>query len=866
MKHYRSINSLLIISMVFVAIGLSSTPVVAQDVFPGIDRQVLYVPGELIVRYDKSVKQTTALASAMHVAQKMGGQMVDYSRNSSLLSFDENADIEKLSRQIKLQPGVAKVEPNYIRWIPEANPMGFVQEPSSIKFRSADGSTRDIPLNQLKQMKSLRKVNGVRKSVPTYPRESYDQWGWWQVRADIIWPEKKSSPAVCVIDTGIDIRHPDFKKGLKYMAVNGYDFVNDDKFANDDNGHGTHVAGTIAAVMNNKIGLSGISNGKVVAVKVLSAQGWGTSWDISMGIRYCADRTDVKVINMSLGGGYPSSEEYAALEYAVNDKNKLVVAAAGNESTSYLSFPGAWASTYVCPNGIDEFPSECVANTIDQGMLSVGATGSPYAFPSPDPYHPIDGDDDVDTNDDGYLWVDTNGNTLEDVTDDQDPAFWDEHFYPEQCATWFSNFGQWVEIVAPGQDILSTVPVKYPFYDEYYYSADGDNDGYEWFSGTSMATPHVAAGAARAWSVNPTYTNAQIEDLLLSTGDQYSMEFASDPNINVPENGYLDDGYSGEGPYCWPNFGMGTSNDTSNAVYLNVAGAMNRGEFWVGIYDAITGLPIPGAKVSAFLSGTTILKDQTKVVYDWEGYVPLLNLPGNQAIDIKVIKTGYTYGNVRVAWQTTYPGYSTWGPWLEVGVPPKNGRIHAVLNFPTYSGDMDFFTWTPEIPGIVVGPWDPGSGYYLDAGDLKTIPFARWNRDGAFLDWLGMESISIRGKPGSTSVPYFNLSSTDHYDFLVTDFGSGALNDYVILRMWANGRIIGMTEKLDVCDSNGIDDISGNDDDEAWWHAGYMTGKKFYSSDICGIGNTQSNDPGGVWPYKIDHTISSMPEYPVTTK
>jgi subtilisin family serine protease len=850
------ISILVVASMLFVATGFSYSPAVAQGETPELGRDVLYVPGELIVRYDNSVKQSTAFASAMRVAQKLGGQVVQVSRNSNLLSFDENADVEALMKEIAAQPGVAKVEPNYIRWIPEENPLGKVSQPTSIRFRAADGRTRDVPVSQLKQMVSLRKVNGKTQSVPTWPAEYYDQWGWWEVGADIIWPEKTVSPSVCVIDTGVDVKHPDLIKvvsGVKVpQVIKGFDFVNDDTDPNDDNGHGTHVTGTIMAVMNNKKGFSGISNGKAVAVKVLSAQGWGTSWDISLGIIYCANRTDVKVINMSIGGGAPSTEEFAALDYAVNSRNKLVVAAAGNESTSNFSFPGAWASPFVCVDGSDTYPIDCINNTIDQGMLSVGAARTFWSGA-------------YDDNEDGYLWVDTDGNGFEDVVDDTDPSFWDEHFYPETCAADFSNFGQWVEIVAPGEDILSSVPVSYPFHDEYYYGADGDNDGYDWFSGTSMASPHVAAGAARAWSLNSAFTNAQIEDLLLNTGDQDSMAFASDFNMNVPADGYYDDGYSGEAPYCWPDATNGLFYDTSSAVYLNVARAMNRGSLWVGTYDAVTGLPIPGTTVKAFL-GTT-LKDTSKTLSDWESYVPLLNLPGGSNIDVKINKAGYTANDVWVAWHTIDAGYGNWGPWTEVGVPPKNGRIHAVLNWDGYWGDLDFFAWTPSSANYVVGPWNPGSGAtYLDQGDLLSEPYARWNRDGVFGDWLGLESISIRPKAGSTTVPYYNLTANDYYDFLVTDFGEGVFNEYVILRMWVNGKIIGESAGWPTCDSDGLDDIPDNADDETWWHAGYMNGSTFTATGDCGIGDTWTNDPNGAWPYRVDRTTSGIPERPGKTK
>ena len=124
-------------------------------------------------------------------------------------------------------------------------------------------------------------MRSVRGSVkPTYPDDEFNNWGNSKIKHEIVWINKESSSMVCVIDTGADNGHPD----LRGKIINGYDFVNDDRIVNDDNGHGTHVAGTIAAKTGNGIGPAGISTGKVLAVKALNAQGWGTNFDISAAI------------------------------------------------------------------------------------------------------------------------------------------------------------------------------------------------------------------------------------------------------------------------------------------------------------------------------------------------------------------------------------------------------------------------------------------------------------------------------------------------------------------------------------------------------------------------------------------------------
>src|SRR5262249_10523641 len=138
----------------------------------------------------------------------------------------------------------------------------------------------------------------LRSMALTYPIDPslYSQWGWAYVNADIVWPDTKSA-MVAVVDTGVDALHPD----LMGQVVNGFDFVNNDTVAADDNGHGTHVAGIIAAKVNDKNGIAGVSRSKIYAVKVLDATGSGTLFDVAQGIRKAADYPSVKVINISLG-------------------------------------------------------------------------------------------------------------------------------------------------------------------------------------------------------------------------------------------------------------------------------------------------------------------------------------------------------------------------------------------------------------------------------------------------------------------------------------------------------------------------------------------------------------------------------------
>ena len=129
-----------------------------------------------------------------------------------------------------------------------------------------------------------------------------------------------------IIDTGIDLDHPD----LNVDVASGYDFINGDALADDDNGHGSHCAGIVAAI-NNTIGVVGVAAGaKVVPVKVLNRRGSGAYSIIIAGVDYVAANAGTDdVANMSLGGGV-----YEPIDLAVqNLGSKIKVAlAAGNES------------------------------------------------------------------------------------------------------------------------------------------------------------------------------------------------------------------------------------------------------------------------------------------------------------------------------------------------------------------------------------------------------------------------------------------------------------------------------------------------------------------------------------------------------
>jgi subtilisin family serine protease/uncharacterized protein YkwD len=163
-------------------------------------------------------------------------------------------------------------------------------------------------------------------------------WWWSNVQAPNAWDVTTGSDSVtiAVIDTGVDLDHPD----LAAKIVPGYDFVNGDDDPDDDHGHGTHVAGIAAAVTNNGAGVAGLSWGaRIMPLKALDSSGEGYLSDVAEAITYAADH-DAQIANLSLGGPQSSNTLKNAVNYA-HDQGVFIAAAAGNDGNSTLFYPAA---------------------------------------------------------------------------------------------------------------------------------------------------------------------------------------------------------------------------------------------------------------------------------------------------------------------------------------------------------------------------------------------------------------------------------------------------------------------------------------------------------------------------------------------
>ncbi|MFQ5909444.1 MAG: S8 family serine peptidase, partial [Thermoplasmata archaeon] len=295
------------------------------------------------------------------------------------------------------------------------------------------------------------------------PNDSYwsSQWGPKKIKAPDAWNLTKgnSSVVVAILDTGVDYLHEDLSgnmwrnpsedgglddlddDGNGYIDdIYGWNFVNDTKYVMDNNDrdindnpasiyHGTHVSGIVAAVMNNSKGIAGLSQVKIMALKVLGRNGKGDWLDTASAIQY-AYENDADVISMSLGG---SSSPVSVKNQAQNawDNGTLLVAASGNNGANGVIYPAKYDT-----------------------VIAVGATNS--------------------------------GDTRAS----------------------FSNYGNELELVAPGVSIISCRRQTPPGPGSPYYQN---------MDGTSQATPHVSGVAALMFSRYPSYTNMQVRLILRNT-------------------------------------------------------------------------------------------------------------------------------------------------------------------------------------------------------------------------------------------------------------------------------------------------------------------------------------------------------------
>lgn len=217
---------------------------------------------------------------------------------------------------------------------------------------------------------------------PTSDGACTTQWAWAKMQAYEAWdvPLGGGVVKVAVVDSGIDIGNPTYiipdptghEDLVTCRSVLVQNFVTTES-NNDENGHGTHVAGTIGACTNNATGIAGAHGaGQLLAAKVLDYSGSGTYAAVADGIRWAAD-AGAKVINISLGGSQTSKTLERAISYAWS-KGAVLVCAAGNGGTPIKTYPAAYTAC-IAVAATDEADAMASFSSYGADWVDVAAPG-----------------------------------------------------------------------------------------------------------------------------------------------------------------------------------------------------------------------------------------------------------------------------------------------------------------------------------------------------------------------------------------------------------------------------------------------------------------------------------------------------------
>ena len=410
------------------ALSLAVLPILAGAT-GSVQNSTPYHDDSIIVVYKEDASQQEKRSARSLVFAKISDlnsdEIDDAYRNllnGRIANFElDGMSIKDALKKVRSHPAVLYAEPNYIVGV--------------------NGIPNDSEFSQLWGMHNTGQTGGVEDA----DIDAVEAWDKSTGTKDVV---------VGIIDSGIDHSHPDLNANMWVnpgeVAGDGIDndgngYIDDIHGINaitntgdpmDDNGHGTHVAGTIGATGNNSEGVVGVNHTTaMVGCKFLAANGAGSSADAIKCIDYMVglknNGVNLRILNNSWGGGAFSQAVYDSITASQN-ADMLFVVAAGNDA---------------------------VDNDVN-------------------PYYPANYDHD------SVLAVAGTNHT--------------DGMYSDS---------QWglttVDIAAPGRNVYSTIP----------------GNRYATFSGTSMATPHVAGVAALALSVNPELTTAELKELIMTTGD-----------------------------------------------------------------------------------------------------------------------------------------------------------------------------------------------------------------------------------------------------------------------------------------------------------------------------------------------------------
>lgn len=403
----------------------------------------------------------------------------------------------------------------------------------------------DLPAAALKKLQADPAVDFIEADLPRFPMAQQVPYGYTMVQADQVSDQFASNQTVCVIDSGLGLPHEDFNDA----NISGSNDIGTGNWFDAGGPHGTHVAGTIAA-LNNDVGVLGVlpnGNVKLHIVKVFNDDGWGYSSTLAQAVDTCVQNGST-VINMSLGGAGSNATERNAMQAAF-DAGVLLIAAAGNDGNTSLSYPASYDSV-VSVAAVDDTkthadfsqrnaqvelagPGVDVRSTYPTGTaLDASLTVNGMAYSA----NPLENSGTADLTaelaDCGLGLT-----SCSDVTDKicliqrGEVAFSQK---VESCEAG-GGIGAIIYNNEPGNfsgtlgdaPTTSIAAVSISQEDGAVLMTELGNNAslfsgaanYGLMSGTSMASPHVAAVAALVWSHFPQCTNAQIRSALAASSE-----------------------------------------------------------------------------------------------------------------------------------------------------------------------------------------------------------------------------------------------------------------------------------------------------------------------------------------------------------
>lgn len=403
-----------------------------------------HVDGELVVSVeadsqDQSIQGTNDAMLSSNTMEQNGFDVSD-----SLLD--------------SIQDDVTTMSDDFKSNVADQMGMVYLVEYSETEYESSSQAKEELEESlesmdmDVRYIEENHTVHALEQSDETAPMDVHpeQEWNYDMINAPDAWDTTpgSSDTSIAVLDTGIDSDHGNLSDYVD--TEKGKSFVGDEP--DDGQGHGTHVAGTIASYGE----VSGVmEEGSLIPVKVLDDDGGGSMYDIQEGITYAAGE-GADVINMSLGGGGEDQGMEEAIDTA-NSEGTIVVAASGNDGMENVSYPAAY-----------------------DGSVAVGSVDS------------------------------------------------------DEQRSEFSNYGPELDVVAPGDDIYSTVP----------------GDDYEKMSGTSMATPHIAGVMGLIRSADSDISVDDARDVLNDTAQDAGSENEYGDGIADAEAAVeeADDGDGGDDP------------------------------------------------------------------------------------------------------------------------------------------------------------------------------------------------------------------------------------------------------------------------------------------------------------------------------